>query len=176
MISIELIKIGFGFLIIAYLTKLIIDGLRGEALYFPLPKNTIRKMLRLAKVNKNDIVYDLGSGDGRVLIIAVKEFGVKKAVGIEKSLILYLISKLFVKLNKLENKIKIIHNDFFKEKISDATVITLYLNWGVMKRLEEKILKECKNVRIVSAAHKFPNLKYKRKIKTGHFYCYLYEV
>ncbi|MEM1634283.1 MAG: hypothetical protein QW714_00975 [Nanopusillaceae archaeon] len=176
MISIELLKIASGFFIIAYLVKLLIDILKGEALYFPLPKNTIRKMLRLAKVNEKDILYDLGSGDGRVLIIAVKEFNVKKAIGIEKSWILYLISKFFVKLNKLEDKIKIIRNDFFKEKISEATVITLYLNWGVMKKLEKKILEECKNVRIVSAAHKFPNLKYKRKIKTGHFYCYLYEV
>ena len=133
-------------------------------------------MLKLAKVNKNDIVYDLGSGDGRVLIIAVKEFGVKKAVGIEKSLILYWISKLLVKLNKVEDRVKIIHNDFFKENISEATVITLYLNWRPMRKLEEKILKECKNVRIVSAAHQFPNLKPKKKIKTGHFYCYLYEV
>lgn len=162
--------------LIVYLTKLLIDALRGEAIYFPLPKNTIRKMLKLARVNKNDIVYDLGSGDGRVLIIAAKEFGVKKAVGIERSLILYWISKFLVKLNKLEDRVKIIRNDFFKENISEATVITLYLNWKPMRKLEEKILKECKNVRIVSAAHRFPNLKPKKKIKTGHFYCYLYEV
>ncbi|MFH7903012.1 MAG: hypothetical protein QXQ19_00895, partial [Candidatus Aenigmatarchaeota archaeon] len=153
-----------------------IDLIRGQAIYFPLPKNTIRKMLKLAKVNRRDVLYDLGSGDGRVLRIAVKEFKVKKAIGIEKSLILFLISKILNKISKLEDKIEVKWKDFFKEDLSKATVITLYLNFGVMKKLEEKIIKECKNVRIVSAAHKFPNLKYKKKIKTGHFYCYLYEI
>ncbi|MBU5682713.1 MAG: SAM-dependent methyltransferase [Candidatus Aenigmatarchaeota archaeon] len=163
-------------LIIVYLFKILIDLIRGQAIYFPLPKNTIRKMLKLAKVNRKDVLYDLGSGDGRVLRIAVKEFKVKKAIGIEKSLILFLISKILNKISKLEDKIEVKWKDFFKEDLSKATVITLYLNFGVMKKLEEKIIKECKNVRIVSAAHKFPNLKYKKKIKTGHFYCYLYEI
>lgn len=162
-------------LIIVYLFKILIDLIRGQAIYFPLPKNTIRKMLKLAKVNRKDVLYDLGSGDGRVLRIAVKEFKIKKAIGIEKSLILFLISKILNKISKLEDKIEVKWKDFFKEDLSKATVITLYLNFGVMKKLEEKIIKECKNVRIVSAAHKFPNLKYKKKIKTGHFYCYLYE-
>lgn len=163
-------------LIIVYLFKILIDLIRGQAIYFPLPKNTIRKMLKLAKVNRKDVLYDLGSGDGRVLRIAVKEFKIKKAIGIEKSLILFLISKILNKISKLEDKIEVKWKDFFKEDLSKATVITLYLNFGVMKKLEEKIIKECKNVRIVSAAHKFPNLKYKKKIKTGHFYCYLYEI
>lgn len=163
-------------LVFAYLLKILVDLLRGEAIYVPLPKSTIRKMLRLAKVNKNDIVYDLGSGDGKVLRIATKEFKVKKAVGIEKSLILVLISKFLNKIYRLENKIEIRWGDFLKENISDATVIILYLNFGIMKKLEKKIIKECKNVRIVSAAHKFPNLKYKKRFKTGHFYSYLYEL
>lgn len=164
------------FLLLIYLLKLLFDLIRGEAIFFPLPKNTIRKMLRLARVNNNDILFDLGSGDGRVLFIAAREFNVRRAIGIEKSIIPFLISKILLKLYKLEDKVKIIFGDFFKENISEATVITLYLNFGVMKRLEEKILKECKGVRIISAAHKFPNLKFKRKIKTGHFYCYLYEI
>lgn len=164
------------FLLFLYLLKILVDLIRGEAIFFPLSKNTIRRMLKLAKVNKNDILYDLGSGDGRVLIMAVKEFNVKKAVGIEKSFFLFLLSNILIKINNLEKKIKIIWGDFFKKNVSEATVITLYLNFGVMKRVEEKILKECNGVRVVSAAHKFPNLKYKKKIKTGHFYSYLYEI
>lgn len=166
----------FYILILFYLFKFLIDLIRGEAVFFPLSKNTIRKMLRLAKVNKNDILFDLGSGDGRVLFIAVKEFNVKEAIGIEKSFFLFLISKILLKVYGLENRVKIIFGDFLKENISKATVITLYLNFGVMKRLEEKIRRECKRVRIVSAAHSFPTLRYKKKIKTGHFYCYLYEI
>ena len=72
--------------------KIWIDLVRGEAIFVPLPKNTIRKMLKMAKVTSKDLIYDLGCGDGRVLIIAAKEFGAK-AVGIEKNWILFKIAK-----------------------------------------------------------------------------------
>jgi hypothetical protein len=165
----------FLLIILLFLLKIWIDLLRGKAIFIPLPKNTIRKALRELKT-KNKVLVDLGSGDGRVLIIAVKEFKCKKAYGIEKSFLLYLISKFLIKLNKLENKIKVIKADFFKVKIPKADIITMYLNWGVMKDVEKKILKECKNCIIISFAHRLPNLKEYKKIKTGHFYTYFYKI
>ncbi len=51
--------------------------------YVPTPEHVVRKMLELAGAGPNDIVYDLGAGDGRIVIIAVREFNVKKAIGIE---------------------------------------------------------------------------------------------
>lgn len=160
--------------ILLFSLKLLVDLIRGKPIYFPLPKNTIRKVFRDLKISKKDTVLDLGSGDGRVLIIAVKEFGCKKAYGIEINYFLYLISKLLVKINGLENKIEIIHGDFLKVKWPKANVITMYLLWGIMKDVEEKLLKEVKKAKIISFAHKLPNLKENKKIKTGHFYTYFY--
>ena len=161
--------------ILIFLLKILIDLIRGKAIFIPLPKNTIRKALRELKT-KNKVLLDLGSGDGRVLIIAVKEFKCKKAYGTEKNFLLYLISKFFVKLKKLEKKIKIIRADFLKTKIPKADIITMYLNWGIMKDVEKKILEECKNCEVISFAHRLQNLKEYKKIKTGHFYTYFYKI
>ena len=162
------------FLILFILAYYWIKLIRDEAIFVPLPKKTIKKMLKLAKVNKKDILYDLGSGDGRVLIIAAKEFGCK-CIGIEKNFILYKISKYKVKKERLENKVKIKNKDFFEEDLSKASVIFMYLSKKVVNRLKEKFEKELKNnTRILSAAHKIEGWKEVKKIKTGHFYSYLY--
>ncbi|MEM0481008.1 MAG: rRNA adenine N-6-methyltransferase family protein [Candidatus Aenigmatarchaeota archaeon] len=154
--------------------KILYDLIRGKPIFFPLPKNTIRKVFKEVGISENDIVLDLGSGDGRVLIIAVKEFKCKKAYGIETNYFLYLISKLLVKLNKLEDKIEIIHGDFLKINWPKANVITMYLLWGIMKDVEKKLLKEVNKAKVISFAHKLPNLKENKRIKTGHFYTYVY--
>ncbi|MEM5802033.1 MAG: methyltransferase [Candidatus Aenigmatarchaeota archaeon] len=150
--------------------------MRDEAIFIPLPKNTIRKMLKLAKVKKNDVLYDLGSGDGRVLILATKEFGCK-AIGIEKNFLLYLISKIRIKRENLTNKIKVVHGDFFKERLSQADVIFMYLSKKIANKLKLKFRKELKRgARIVTADHKIEGWQEIKKIKTGHFYSYLYKV
>ena len=158
------------------LLKIWIDLIRGEAIFVPLPKNTIRKMLREAKVSSEDLVFDLGCGDGRVLIIATKEFGAR-AVGIEKSWILSKISEWKIKKEGVENKAKIIKGDFFKQDLRRATVIFVYLSKKINKKLEPKLKKELKKgTRIVSASHEFKSFKLVKKFKTGHFYSYLYVV
>lgn len=162
------------FLILAVSLKILFDLIRGKPIYFPLPKNTIRKVFREINLSKKDVVLDLGSGDGRVLIIAVEEFGCKKAYGIEINYFLYLLSKFLIKMKKLENKIEIIHGDFLKIKWPKANVITMYLLWGIMKDVEKKLLKEVKKAKVISFAHKLPNLTENKKIKTGHFYTYFY--
>jgi predicted RNA methylase len=158
------------------LLKLWIDLIRNEAIFIPLPKTTIRKMLEEAKVSSKDIVYDLGCGDGRVLIIAAKEFGAK-AIGIEKSWVLAKISEWKVKNEKLEDKVEIINEDFFKVNLSDATVIFAYLSKKINKKLEPKLKKELKKgTKVLSASHEFKGLKLVKKFKTGHFYSYLYII
>ena len=154
---------------IPFLIWLWLELVRNEAPPIPLPKNTIRKMLKLANVKKNDLVYDLGSGDGRVLVIAEKEFGAK-AVGIEKNRLMVWLSRTFT-----ENKI--IHGDIFKQNLHDADVIVMYLSHKLTQRLKPKFEKELrKGTRIVSASHPIEGWKEIKKIKTGHFNCYLYRV
>jgi predicted RNA methylase len=159
-----------------FLLKVWVDLIRNEAIFIPLPKNTIKKMLKEAKVSSKDIVYDLGCGDGRVLIIAAKEFGAR-AIGIEKSWVLSKISEWRVKKEKLEDKVKIINKDFFKVNLSKATVIFAYLSKKINKKLEPKLKKELKKgTKVLSASHEFKGLKLVKKFKTGHFYSYLYII
>jgi len=156
------------------LLKTWIDLIRGEAIFVPLPRNTIRKMLKEAKVSSKDLVFDLGCGDGRVVIIAAKEFGAK-AVGIEKSGILSKICEWRIKKERLEKKVKIINGDFFRQDLRRATVVFAYLSKKINKKLEPKLKKELKRgTRIVSASHEFKSFKLVKKFKTGHFYSYLY--
>ncbi|MFZ8829876.1 MAG: methyltransferase domain-containing protein [Candidatus Aenigmatarchaeota archaeon] len=159
-----------------FLLKVWVDLIRNEPIFIPLPKNTIKKMLKEAKVSSKDIVYDLGCGDGRVLIIAAKEFGAR-AIGIEKSWVLSKISEWRVKKEKLEDKVKIINEDFFKVNLSKATVIFAYLSKKINKKLEPKLKKELKKgTKVLSASHEFKGLKLVKKFKTGHFYSYLYII
>jgi precorrin-6B methylase 2 len=149
---------------------------RADAIFIPLPKRTIEQMLELAKIKKGDALYDLGCGDGRVLIFAAKKHGIK-AVGIEKNPLLFRLSKRNIRKNKLENKIQLVKNDFFKEDLSKATVVLVYLSQKTNDRLKPKLEKELKKgTRIVSADHEFKRWKEIKRIKTGHFYSHLYKI
>lgn len=104
---------------------------------------TAKAAFRLAKISKNDIVYELGSGEATALIIAAKEFGAF-GVGIEIEPIRYYLSRFTIWRRRLGNKIKIIRGDIFKEDISEATVIYVYLVPKTLNRLIPKFKKELK--------------------------------
>jgi len=147
-----------------------------EAIFIPLPISTIRKMLKLAKVKKSDILYDLGAGDGRVIITAAKEHKCK-AVGIERSNIIAVLCRWNVKRAGVEKKVKMIEKSYFDVDLRNATVVTAYLSQKQNNLLVTKLKKELrKGARIVSASHTFPGLKEIKKIKTGHFYTRLYKI
>ncbi len=144
--------------------------------FVPLPMPTIKALLKLAKIKKNDVVYDLGCGDGRVVITAAKEYNAN-AVGIERSPILYWLSKMNVERNSLQRKVKLIRDDFFKQNLSKASVVIVYLTPRLNKKLKPKLEKELrKGARVVSAAHAFNGWSETGKIKTGHFHSYLYQM
>jgi len=149
---------------------------RGYPIYIPLPRKTIIKIFDLASVCPKDLVYDLGSGDGRALIIASRDFGAR-AVGIEKNFFLAKFSAWRIKKLKLEDKVKVINKNFFDCDLSDASVVLVYLTQKINDLLEPKLKKELrKGTRVVSASHKFKGLKPVKKIKTGHFFSYLYII
>ncbi len=150
--------------------------IRKEAVFIPLPMRTVRKMLALAKIKKGDVLYDLGSGDGRVLITAAQEFGVK-AVGIERSKFFVWISRMNIKLKGLQDKTKVVEGDFFKHDLRKATVVTAYLSQRLNDELQPKLEKELrKGTRVLSADHEFKDWKEIKRIKTGHFYTRLYKI
>ncbi|MBI2084621.1 MAG: class I SAM-dependent methyltransferase [Candidatus Aenigmarchaeota archaeon] len=156
---------------IPFFTWLLIELVRDEAIPIPLPKDTIRQMLKLAKVSKKDVVYDLGSGDGRIVRIAAKEFGAK-AVGVEKNRLLVWLSRKMV-----GNKGRIVHGDIFEENLNKADVIVMYLSHKLVQQLKPKLEKELKKgAGIVSASHPIEGWKEVERIRTGHFYSYLYKI
>jgi hypothetical protein len=110
-------------------------------------------MLKLARVTANDIVYDLGSGDGRIVILAAQKYGAR-GVGVEIDPKLLEISRQVAREGEVDRRVTFIEGDLFAEDISDATVVTLYLSQGVNRRLESKLRSELKpGTRIVS--HQF---------------------
>ena len=148
---------------------------RNEAVFIPLPQKTIDEMLRMAELRKGDVLYDLGSGDGRVLVAAAKTYAAT-AVGIERSRILAWLSTRKIARNGLEDKVRIVNSDFFTQDLSEATVVTAYLSQKMNDKLEPKLRKELKEgTRIVSADHTF-NFTEKARIKTGHFWTHLYVI
>lgn len=113
-------------------------------------KETARAMCRLAKVEKDDIVYDLGSGDGTALIVAAAEFGAK-GVGIEIDPLRVFLSKILILLNGTSKRVKVKRDNFFKVDILEASVVFVYLVPKALERLRPKLLKELKpGTRVVS--------------------------
>jgi len=130
-----------------------------DAPFVPSPEVVVRRMLQLAEVKPGEVVYDLGCGDGRVLIIAAREFGAR-AVGIEIRKDLYEQCIKKIKELGLEDRVKVIHGNFFEVDISEADVVFLYLLTSVNERLRPKLEKELKpGARVVS--HDFEVLGWK---------------
>jgi len=109
-----------------------------QAPYVPTPQDVVEKMLDLAKVTSDDVVYDLGSGDGRIVITAAQKYGAH-AVGIEINPDLYRQSSDRIKTLGLEDKAHIICEDFFDVSLHHATVVTLYLLTSFNEKLRPKL-------------------------------------
>lgn len=134
---------------------------------------TARKMCRLAKINKNDVIYDLGSGDATALLVANREFGAK-GVGIEIDPLRVFISKIRIKINNSEKDITIIRRNFFDVDISKATVIFVYLVPKTLNKLKQKFLKELKpGTRIISFRYE---MDLPLKARNKNYKINLYEV
>ena len=107
-------------------------------------------MLTLAHVTKDDIVYDLGSGDGRIVILAAQKYGAR-GVGIEIDPALVEISRQVAREGEVADRVAFVEGDLFTADISKATVVTLWLSTSVNLRLEAKLKRELRpGTRIVS--------------------------
>jgi ubiquinone/menaquinone biosynthesis C-methylase UbiE len=118
--------------------------------YVPTPPEIVQEMLKMANVGKNDFLYDLGCGDGRIVITAVKNTGCR-GVGIDIDPIRIEESKSNAANEGVTDKVKFIQQDLFEADFSKATVVTLYLLQSVNLELRPKILRVLKpGTRIVS--------------------------
>jgi len=131
----------------------------------------------VAEVGSEDVVYDLGCGDGRVLIMAVEEFGAKAAVGYEVSRQIYRIALFEVLRHGLGDKIKVINGDVFEANLSEASVITLYLNPSTNERLKPKLEREARmGARVISRNFAMVGWKVARKEYFDISILYLYRI
>lgn len=123
---------------------------RPDVVYVPMPDNLVVALLNLAQVTPRDVVYDLGSGDGRIPIAAAKLFGAR-AVGIEIESNLVRRSQEALDKAGVADRVQFQHQDLFESDISRATVVTLFLNPGVNQKLMPKLQRELRpGTRVVS--------------------------
>jgi cyclopropane fatty-acyl-phospholipid synthase-like methyltransferase len=118
------------------------------------PQPVADAMLKLARVTPADVVYDLGSGDGRIVILAAQKYGAR-GVGIEIVHELVERSRLIAKEGEVADRVAFIEGNVFDADLSKATVVTLWMTASFNARLEPKLRRELKpGTRIV--AHQFP--------------------
>ena len=127
---------------------------RPDVHYVPTPPEVVDEMLRMVSVNKNDVVYDLGSGDGRIVITAAKKYGIRRGVGIDIDPERIREANDNAKREGVSDRVTFRNEDLFEADFREATVVTLYLLERLNLRLRPKLMSELKpGTRIVS--HQF---------------------
>ena len=142
--------------------------------YLPSTRLNVDEMLRLAGVQPGDIVYDLGSGDGRVVIAAARDWGAR-GVGIEIDRELVAHSRDQARRDGVADRAAFREGDVFAADIGEASVVTMYLLSGLVNRLEPKLLRELKpGTRIVAHDYGFAEWKPDRETHISkNFYLYI---
>jgi len=121
-----------------------------DVLYIPTPQPVVDAMLQLANVKGTDVVYDLGSGDGRIVITAAKKYGAR-GVGIELDPALVKQARQNAVAAGVDSRVKFITQDLFAADLKPATVVTLYLLQSLNERLRPKLVRELRpGARVVS--------------------------
>jgi SAM-dependent methyltransferase len=120
-----------------------------EAPYIPTPPATVLEMLRLAAVGPADVVYDLGSGDGRVVIAAARDFGAR-AVGIERDAKLVALSRDLAVRAGVAERTRFLQQDIFATPLAEASVVAIYLSPNLNLRLRPALLALKPGTRVVS--------------------------
>lgn len=121
-----------------------------DVIWMPTPDSLVERMLTMAQVTPRDVVYDLGSGDGRMVVAAAKRGA--QAVGIEFNPELVAFSENKARAQGVERRARFVQGDIFATSFSDATVVTLYLLSTLNMRLRPTLLKLRPGTRVVSHA------------------------
>jgi hypothetical protein len=112
-----------------------------DVIYYPTPPETVDEMLRMAKIKKGDVLYDLGSGDGRIPIAAAKQYGIR-AVGIEIDPKLVTEAEENARKEGVSELVRIRNEDMFHIDVREATIVTLYLSDKLNVLMRPKLLSE----------------------------------
>ena len=135
-----------------------------RSVFVPTPHDVVEKMLGLAEVKKSDVVYDLGSGDGRIVIAAAKEYG-SKSFGFEIDSDLVELSRENARKANVESITTFKEQDLFTVDVRAADVIVVYLLPKQLEALKPKLFNLRAGTRIVSHQFEIPGVKSEKSIK-----------
>jgi SAM-dependent methyltransferase len=135
--------------------------------YVPTTEEAVKAMLKLADVKQSDIVYDLGCGDGRIVIAAAKEYGAR-GVGVDINPVRIAEAKENAKKAGVEKLVRFEENDLFAADFHEAAVVTLFLLSSVNEKLRPKLLKDLKpGTRVVSNTFGMGDWKPEKEMNVG---------
>jgi SAM-dependent methyltransferase len=147
-----------------------------DVIFVPTPNEVVDKMLEMAKVTAKDVVYDLGCGDGRIVITAAQKFGAR-AVGIDIDPKRIQEANANAKAAKVTDKVKFVEADLFESDIGEATVVSLYLLTRLNEKLKPKLLKDLKpGTRVVSHAFDMGDWKPEATAQVASSTVYLWRI
>jgi predicted O-methyltransferase YrrM len=148
-----------------------------DVVYVPTPAEAVDAMLKVAKVGKEDVVYDLGSGDGRIPIMAVQKYNAARATGIDINPDRIKEAQANLKTAGVGDRVRFLNEDLFQADISEATVVTLYLLPSLNLKLLPKLLSELKpGTRIVSHAFDMGSWKPQQTLNAGGSTIYFWTI
>ncbi len=110
--------------------------------WIPAPMEVVRTALEAAWTGPCDILYDLGAGDGRVVVTAAAEYGVEKAVGVEIDDVLAEVIRVKAREKGVVDRVVVVEDDFFRVGLGEATIVYTYLYMSVNKALKPKLERE----------------------------------
>lgn len=145
-----------------------------DVMWLPTPAQLVARMLDAAQVEPSDVVYDLGAGDGRIVIAAAKRGA--RAIGVEFNPQLAALAQCLVTAAGLGARARIVQGDLFQTNLADATVVTLYLLPQLNRRLRPKLLALRPGTRIVSHAYLMDDWPPDERIETPEGLAYLWIV
>jgi SAM-dependent methyltransferase len=146
-----------------------------DVIFVPTPQRVINAMLKLAKVNRDDVVYDLGCGDGRIVVSAAK-LGAR-SVGIDIDPDRIREANARIKAGGVGKRARVMQGDLFEADISEATVVTLYLLSRLNLKLRPRLLAELRpGTRVVSHGFDMGDWKPEKSIDVGGSTIHLWRV
>jgi precorrin-6B methylase 2 len=124
-----------------------------DVVYIPTAPDVVAAMLEMANVTKDDVVYDLGSGDGRIVIAAVKDYGAARGVGVEIDPVRILEANANARQAGVTDRVQFIQGDVLEADVREATVVTLFMSPSINLKLRPKLMAQLKpGSRVVSHA------------------------
>ena len=136
-----------------------------DVAYVPTPKDIVRRMLQLASLRRGETLFDLGAGDGRIIIEAVRRFGAR-AVGVEIDP--ERISRIRERLNATKTQAELIEANIFHVNLSSADVIAIYLSDSANAKIAPKMKAELKvGARVVSLDYMLPGWVPEREVEVN---------